>query len=171
MLLLRAPAPLSLLIITFATLVEMRAGEVSHEDPLPKILRAWDHRRHELNCVEWRFSGRTIWSKNLDKKSPDGTAVVEGKLDVTARFNFAKNRFRREVEWDSYFGDTDGVEHRHTIAVASGGTLTVQILPGSADLKKFKVDYVVRTGEPGEMPTGDMDLLYWRPILWASGIV
>lgn len=127
----RAFVSLTLLITIFATLVEIRGGEVSpRENPLQEILGAWDKRRHELNSVEWRFRGSTRWSRNPGAKSPDDTDMVEGKLEVVARFNFAENRLRREVEWDSYFGDSYGVEHQHTIAAVSGGRLTTRILPG-----------------------------------------
>lgn len=147
------------------------AAGALRQDPLPSILENWDRRRNHLNCLEWHFAGTRIGSRERDKGAATPSKTVEGKLDITARFNFQENRFYRKAAVDSYFGSTDGVDQNSTITVAFGGAIRSRILPGSVDLKTSGVDFVVHKGEPREMPTGDVDLYYWRPIFWASGIV
>jgi hypothetical protein len=144
-------------------------------DPLGKVLADWEHRRQRLPCLEWRLTGETVWTKgsrnNSDGSAATPSAFVEGKMDIVARFNFLENRFRSRADVDSYFGRGNSVTHNNLIRVGNAGRILTQLLPGSDDSQTFGVDFVIQKGEPQEMPTGDVDLLYWRPIFWASGIV
>ena len=83
----------------------------------------------------------------------EGIAILvaqEARHEIDRRnpqpLHLRQDRLRREVEWDSYFGDSYGVEPQHTIAVVSGDRLTTRILPGSADLKKFGFRIKTRGG-------------------------